>query len=97
MPTFIALFSWTEPGVHDVKNTAKSAADFGGAIKEAGGAVKDIFWTMGRHEGVILLEAPDDATAAAVMMGGYAKGNVRSETLRAFPEKVIQGVLDKMQ
>ncbi|MFB3115089.1 MAG: GYD domain-containing protein, partial [Nitrospirales bacterium] len=42
-------------------------------------------------------EAPDDETAAAVMMGGCAKGNVRTETLRAFTEDEIQGVLDKVK
>ena len=52
---------------------------------------------MGRHDGVIIFEAPDDAPAAAVMMGGCAKGNVRSEMLRAFTEKEIQGVLDNIQ
>ena len=58
MPTFISLFSWTEPGVHDVKNTAKRAADFRSSIQDGGGSVKDIYWTMGRHDGVIIFEAP---------------------------------------
>ncbi len=97
MPTFISLFSWAEPGIHAVKNTAKRAADFRSSIHEAGGSVKNIYWTMGRHDGVIIFEAPDDATATAVMMGGCAKGNVRTETLRAFTEDEIQGVLDKIK
>jgi uncharacterized protein with GYD domain len=51
---------------------------------------------MGRYDGVIVFDAPDDATAVAVMMGGCAKGNVRSETLRAFTENEIEGVLKKI-
>lgn len=51
---------------------------------------------MGRYDGVIVFDAPDDATAAAVMMGGCAKGNIRSETLRAFTENEIEGVLEKI-
>lgn len=96
MPTFISLFGWTEQGVHDVINTGKRAADFRSSIKAAGGSVKNIYWTMGRYDGVIVFEAPDDATAAAVIMGGCAKGNVRSETLRAFTEDEIEAVLDKI-
>ena len=96
MATFISLFGWTEQGIHDVKNTANRAADFKSSIQAAGGSVKHIYWTMGRHDGVIVFEAPDDATAAAVMMGGCAKGNVRTETLRAFTEDEIEGVLDKI-
>ena len=79
-----------------MKNTAKRAADFRSSIQDGGGSVKDIYWTMGRHDGVIIFEAPDDATAAAVMIGGCAKGNVRTETLRAFTEEEIQGVLNKI-
>jgi len=97
MATFISLFGWTEKGVHDVKNTAKRAAEFRNSIQAAGGSVKHIYWTMGRHDGVIIFEAPDDATAAAMMMGGCAKGNVRSETLRAFTEDEIEGVLKKIK
>ena len=97
MPTFISLFGWTEQGVHDVKHTANRAADFRSSIQAAGGSVKNIYWTMGRYDGVIIFEAPDDETAAAVMMGGCAKGNVRTETLRAFTEDEIQGVLDKIK
>ncbi len=97
MATFISLFGWTEKGVHDVKNTAKRAAEFKSSIQAAGGSVKHIYWTMGRHDGVIIFEAPDDATAAAVMMGGCAKGNIRSETLRAVTEEEIGGVLQKIK
>ncbi len=96
MPTFISLFQWTEQGIHDVKNTGKRAADFRSSIQAAGGSVKNIYWTMGRYDGVIVFDAPDDATASAVMMGGCAKGNVRTETLRAFTEDEIEGVLDKI-
>ena len=96
MPTFISLFGWTEQGVHDVINTGKRAKDFRSAIQAAGGSVKNIYWTMGRYDGVIVFDAPDDATAAAVMMGGCAKGNVRTETLRAFTEDEIGGVLEKI-
>ena len=80
-----------------MKNTAKRAGDFRSSIKAGGGSVKNIYWTMGRYDGVIIFEAPDDETAAAVMMGGCAKGNVRTETLRAFTEDEIQGVLDKIK
>ncbi len=97
MATFIALFGWTEQGIRDVKDTAERAAKFKQSIQSAGGSVKNIYWTMGRYDGIIVFEAPDDATAAAVMMGGCAQGNIRTETLRAFDENEIMGVLDKIK
>ncbi len=38
-----------------------------------------------------MYDAPDDSTAAAVMMRGCSKGNVRTETLRGFTEDKIEG------
>ena len=97
MATFISLFGWTDQGVRHVKDTADRAANFRKSIQAAGGSVKNIYWTMGRFDGIIVFEAPDDATAAAVMMGGCAQGNVRSETLRAFDENEIQEVVGKIK
>ncbi len=96
MPTFISLFGWTDQGIRTVKDTPKRAEKFKSSIQKAGGSVKNIYWTMGRYDGVIVFEAPDDATAAAVMMSGCALGNVRSETLRAFTEDEIKGVIAKI-
>ena len=62
MPTFISLFNWTEQGIRDVKDTAKRAEAFRSLTQAAGGSVKYIYWTMGRYDGVIVFEAPDDAT-----------------------------------
>ena len=51
---------------------------------------------MGRYDGIIVFDFADQATAAAVMMDGCSKGNVRTETLRAFIKDEIEGVLDKI-
>ena len=96
MATFLALFNWTEQGIYNVKDTRKRADQFRTDIQKAGGQVKDILWTMGRYDGVIIFEAPDDATAAAVMMEGCSLGNVRTETLRAFNSDEMAGILEKM-
>ncbi len=96
MPNYVALFSWTEQGIRNVKETAKRAEKFRAAIKKGGGSVKDIYWTLGQYDGLIIFEAPDDATATAIMLSGCSLGNIRSETLRAFNEDEMQGILAKM-
>ncbi len=95
MPTYIALFRWTEQGIRNVKDTTKRAAKFNDAIKKAGGKVKDIYWTMGTYDGLIIFEASDDETATALMIAGGAQGNVRTETLRAFDERAMKKILSK--
>lgn len=96
MPTYITLFGWTDQGIRNVKDTAKRAEQFKGLVKKAGGSVKNVYWTLGRYDGVIVFEAPDDAAATALLLSAGSLGNVRSETLRAFTEDEMKGVLAKM-
>ena len=97
MPTFIALFGWTDQGIRSVKDTIKRADHFKASIKKVGGSVKDIYWTMGRYDGVIIFEAPDEETATALMLGGCSLGNARTETLRAFTAEEMGGILKMMR
>jgi uncharacterized protein with GYD domain len=95
MPTFITLFNLTEQGVRKFKDTAKRAAAFAKAGKAAGVVVKEVYWTLGAFDGVLILEAPDDETAAAVLLMLGSKGNVRSQTLRAFTRREVGAILAK--
>jgi uncharacterized protein with GYD domain len=97
MATFITLFGWTDQGVRSVKDTIKRAEKFHASIKKLGGTVKDVYWTMGRYDGVIVFEAPDSAHATAVMLGGAAQGNVRTETFRAFDAGEMKDILKIMR
>jgi uncharacterized protein with GYD domain len=40
-------------------------------------------WTMGAYDVITLLEAPDDETAASLVLRVAAAGNVRTTTMRA--------------
>ena len=96
MPTYLTLFKWTEQGIKNVKDTTKRAAKFREMFERSGGSLKDIYWTMGRYDGVIIFDALDEATAMASMVSGGSLGNVRTETLRAFTDAEMQGILAKM-
>ena len=55
----------------------------------------DVYWTLGEHDIVTVVEAPDDEslTAALLMLG--SAGNVRTKTMRAFSREEMRGVIDK--
>jgi len=55
--------------------------------------VKEIYWTMGRYDIVTIIDAPDDATATRLLLAAGALGNVRTETLRAYTQKEVDGIL----
>lgn len=97
MATFIALFNFTEQGIRDVKETPKRADAARKAFQKAGASVKEIYWTLGAHDGVLILEAPDDETATAVLLDIGRLGNVRSQTLRAFGQEEIKSILGKLK
>lgn len=62
--------------------------------KSKGASIRDVYWTSGAHDGVLILDAPDDATAAALFLSLAQQGNVRTRTLRAFDRKEIRSVLE---
>lgn len=96
MPTYVSLFNWTGQGIQKVKETTKRAK----ALQEMAGKmkvkVKDIYWTMGHYDGVVILEAPDDETVSRLMLGVGALGNLKSETSRAFSAQEMTQVLKEM-
>ena len=56
---------------------------------------KDVYWTLGSHDIVALVEAPDDETLAAGLLAVGAQGNIRTTTLRAFSREEMRSVISK--
>ena len=65
MATFITNIKFSQQGIKDIDHTTKRAAIFKAEAKKLGAKVKDIYWTLGDHDGLLILEAPDDETATA--------------------------------
>jgi len=96
MPTYIVLISFTEKGAKAVRETAKRADAFKEKAKKAGVTLKDVHWTLGAHDGVVVYEAPDDETITAFLLGVAEEGFVKTQTLRAFSEPEIKKIIGKM-
>ena len=96
MATFISLVNLTQQGIRDFKVSPDRAAQFKSMAEKAGVTVKEIYWTIGSHDAVIVMEAPDDESAAAVMLYLNSFGNVRTQTLRAFNSSEIKGIISKV-
>jgi uncharacterized protein with GYD domain len=83
MATFISLFSYTDQGIRNIKESPKRADAFKAMAKKLGVTVKEIYWTLGHYDLVVVLDGDDEAVTSALLKVG-SLGNVRSETLRAF-------------
>ena len=93
MTTYIMLANWTDQGARNVKASPNRLDAAKQALKEMGGDIKTFFMTMGKYDMVIVCEAPDDAVQARFCLQLAMMGNVRAETLKAFPEAAYREII----
>ena len=96
MATFISLLNFTEKGIRNYTDSPQRADIFASMAKRAGVKVKDIYWTIGLYDIVLVLEAPDDESIAAVMLGLGSIGNVTSQTLRGFTSAEMREIIPRV-
>ena len=96
MPTYVTLTNFTHQGIQHIKDTTNRADAFKAAAKKAGCTVKEIYWTQGQYDSVLILDAPDDASSTAALMSLGKLGNVRTQTLRAFTAAELAPILNKV-
>ncbi|WFU07680.1 GYD domain-containing protein [Rhizobium sp. CB3090] len=93
MTTYIVLLNWTEQGVRGVKESPRRLDAAKKQLQEMGGSFKQFFLTMGDYDMVAVCEAPDDAVMARFALTLGMGGNVRSRTLKAFPEAAYREII----
>ena len=97
MATYIVLINWTEKGVQQVKDSPQRFDAGKKVLKDMGGDIKQIFLTMGDYDLVAICEAPDDAVMASFLMQLGMLGNVRTKTLKAFPEAAYREIITSLR
>ena len=97
MARFVSLFNFTEQGIRKISETVSRVEAFEQAAKKMGASVKEVYWLVGAHDGMVVIEAPDEPTVAALMAKLGSLGNVRTQTLRAYDRKEMEGILSKMR
>lgn len=96
MAHYVVLANFSEQGIRAVKETGSRSKKFRDTAKQMGVQVKDIYWTLGSYDVIVTMEAPNDETAASLMMKVGSLGNLKSQTLRAFSEKEIDALTQKL-
>ena len=93
MTTYIVLINWTEQGIKNVRESPKRLDAAKKVLSDMGGSFKQFYLTMGDHDMVAVCEAPDDAVAARFALVLGMGGNVRTRTLKAFPEAAYREII----
>jgi uncharacterized protein with GYD domain len=96
MARFIVLMDWTEQGVRTAKDSPQRAKQAREAFQGMGVTIESVYWTLGSHDIVGILSAPDGETVAAALLRLAGAGNVRTTTLRAFDEAEFGAILGKL-
>jgi uncharacterized protein with GYD domain len=84
MPTYISLIRWTDQGRKVASSLPDRVGQVEKRIEQLGGKQIGNWLTMGRFDQIAVVEAPDDETAAKMLMIVAERGNASTETLRAF-------------
>jgi uncharacterized protein with GYD domain len=86
MPTYVVLGKMTQQGIQTVKDIPKRRT----ATKEAATALgitwRESYLTMGQYDAVFILDAPNDEAIAKFALQTGIRGNLSTQTLRAFGE-----------
>ena len=93
MTTYIMLANWTEQGIREVKKSPRRLDLAKSLLEEIGGQFKSVFLTFGDFDFVAVYEAPDDAVAARFALQLGQLGNIRTRTLKAFPEAAYREII----
>jgi len=96
MANYVILGNFTDQGIRGIKDTTKRAKAFRDLAEDMGGSIKDIYWTLGAYDIVLMMEAPDDETVTAILMKVGSLGNLKSQTLRAFNEAEISSIISRI-
>ena len=86
MATYIVLGKYTEQGIRNIKEGPQRVDAVRQLVESAGGKMPAFYLTMGQYDFVAVGEAPDDETITRVLLSIGTHGNVKTETLKAFPE-----------
>lgn len=95
MSTYIVLIDWTQQGLERFKDSVDRYETARSQFEALGVHFKDIYWTLGSHDLVSVVEAQDSETLAAALLKLGSQGNLRTTTLRALSADEMRRVIAK--
>src|SRR6266496_3537236 len=96
MPHYVTLMRWTSQGVAGLPAWRERVEDGERIIAGAGGSLVGVYVTLGRYDVVEIFEAPDDETAAEIILKLQQYGAEHTETLRAFTRDEAEEIIRKL-
>lgn len=96
MPTYLSLLNWTDQGIKNVKDSPKRLDAVKKLLKDIGGEVKAFYMLQGTYDLALIMEAPNDEALAKLLLKVGAAGNVRTTTMKAYPEAEYRKIIAEL-
>jgi len=96
MTRYLVLLKFTESGVAAIKESIHRADGFKETAAKLGASIEAQSWTLGEYDGAFILNAPDEATAAALVLDLGHNAKVKTTMMRAFDAAEFKSVVDKL-
>jgi uncharacterized protein with GYD domain len=91
MPQYVVLLNFTDQLFKNTSQVSELLNRRDAAYAKLGVKVVGELYTLGQYDGVMILEAPDDATVTKALLGTGQRGYVRTTSLKGVSrEEFIQ-------
>ena len=97
MPTYVMLANWTEQGMRAIGDSPRRVDATKKVLEDMGGQFRSVYMTMGEYDLVMIYDAPDDAVAARFTLMLGTLGNVRTTSMKAFPEEAFRQIVNSLR
>jgi len=96
MSAYMLLYNYTDQGVRTIKDALKRRKAARELAKKLGVEIKTGYLAIGPYDLVIHVEAPNDEALATYLLSLGSRGNVRTTTLKVFPEAEFDKIVGKV-
>jgi uncharacterized protein with GYD domain len=97
MPNYVMLANWTDQGMRSIEDSPKRIDTARKSLEEMGGRFLSVYVTLGKYDLIITYDAPDDAVAARFTLLLGKLGNVRTESMKAYPEEAYRQIINTLR
>ena len=97
MPSYVLLANWTDQGIRTINDLPRRLDTVRRELEEMGGRFREVLMTLGQYDLVALYDAPDDAVAARFVLLLGKTGNIRTTSMKAFPEEAFRAIVQSVK
>jgi uncharacterized protein with GYD domain len=96
MPTFMLSLNWTDQGIRKVKDAPKRNKAAKELAKKVGIEIKHVYLTSGDDDLLLIVDTPNGDNVAKFALALGSLGNVRTRTVRAWPESEFLKLISEL-